>query len=139
MRYVFMLGGACTAWMSKKQRTVSTSTTEAEYIALGHGARQGVWMRRFLNELGLDEAIPNIILLGDNKSSIALVQNPEQHSCTKHIDVQHHYIQNLVEDRELIVNWVPTKKMLADGLTKTLTKNTFRSHCQQLGVVQLRK
>ena len=44
MGYTFMLNGCVTAWMSKKQCTVSTSTAEAEYIALGHGARQGVWM-----------------------------------------------------------------------------------------------
>ena len=92
MGYVFMLNGGVVAWMSKKQRTVSTSTTEAEYITLGHSARQGIWMQRFINELGLDQATPNITLLGDNESSIKLVQNPEQHSCTKHIDVQHHYI-----------------------------------------------
>ena len=42
MRYVFMLNSGVVAWMSKKQRTVSTSTTEAEYIALGHGVRQGI-------------------------------------------------------------------------------------------------
>lgn len=134
MGYTFMLNGCVTAWMSKKQRTVSTSTAEAEYIALGHGARQGVWMRRFINELGLCEPEPNITLLGDNESSIKLVQNAEQHSRMKHIDVQHHYIRSLVDDGELVVEWVATKDMLADGLTKALTKDLFKEHRRQLGL-----
>ena len=137
MGYAFMLNGGIVAWMSKKQRTVSTSTTEAEYIALGHGARQGVWMRRFINELGLDKPTPHITLLGDNESSISLAQNAEQHSRTKHIDIQHHYLRAMVEDRELVVEWVPTKDMLADGLTKALTKDQFRCHRSQLGLVRL--
>ena len=134
MGYTFMLNGCVTAWMSKKQCTVSTSTAEAEYIALGHGARQGVWMQRFINELGLCELEPNITLLGDNESSIKLVQNTEQHSHTKHIDIQHHYIQSLMDDGELVVEWVATKDMLADRLTKALTKDLFKEHRQQLGL-----
>ena len=78
--------------MLKKQHTVSTSTAEAEYITLGHGARQGAWMQRFINELELCKLELNITLLDDNESSIRLVQNVKQHSCMKHIDIQHHYI-----------------------------------------------
>ena len=49
-------------------------------------------MWRFINELSLDQVTPNITLLEDNESSIKLVQNLEQHSYIKHINVQHHYI-----------------------------------------------
>lgn len=49
-------------------------------------------MQRFINELDLNQATSNITLLEDNESSIKLVQNSEQHSYMKHIDVQHHYI-----------------------------------------------
>ena len=49
-------------------------------------------MQRFINKLSLNQVTSNITLLEDNESSIKLVQNSEQHSCTKHINVQHHYI-----------------------------------------------
>lgn len=52
MGYCFFLNGAVASWSSKKQRTVSTSTTEAKYIALGHAVREAVWIRRFINGTG---------------------------------------------------------------------------------------
>lgn len=97
----FFLHGAIVSWCSKKQRTVSTSTTEAEYIALGHGARESVWIRRFLNELKVEAPIGACLLHGDNETSIILTKNAESQARTKHIDVQHHYIRELVADKEV--------------------------------------
>ena len=113
MGYCFFLNGAVVSWSSKKQRTVPTSTTEAEYIALGHAAREAVWIRRFINEMKL-EVIEDLTLYGDNEMSIALTKNAESQHRTKHIDVQHHYIRELVNERELTIEWIPGSKMLAD-------------------------
>jgi hypothetical protein len=132
--YIFFLGGGAVAWNSKKQRTVSTSTTEAEYIASGHGARQAVWIRRFINELDLDEPLGPLLIFGDNESGLKLVRNAEFHDRTKHIDVQHHYVRELVADGYVTVDWVPTKDMLADGFTKALKKDTFVEHRERLGM-----
>jgi len=60
-------------------------------------------MQKFINELKLDDTITNITLLNDNELSLKLMHNVKQHSYTKHIDVQHHYIQNMINDEELIV------------------------------------
>ena len=76
MENCFFLNGAVVSWSSKKQRIVSTSTTEAEYIALGHAAREAVWIRRFINEMTLD-IVPEITLNGDNEMSITLTKNAE--------------------------------------------------------------
>ncbi len=89
--------------MSKKQHTVSTSTTKVKYIALKHDAQQKVWMWRFINELKLNDATASITLLNDNELSLRLVHNVKQHSHTKHINVQHHYIWNIINDEKLIV------------------------------------
>jgi len=78
--------------MSKKQCMMSTLTTKVKYIALEHDAQQKVWMQRFINELELDDTTVNITLLDDNESNIKLMHNVKQHSHTKHINVQHHYI-----------------------------------------------
>lgn len=90
MRYCFFLNGAIVSWSSKKQRTVSISTTEAEYIVIGHAAREGVWIKIFINKLSLE--MTRLILKGDNKASLNLTKNPESQHRTKHINMQHHYV-----------------------------------------------
>lgn len=134
MGYCFFLNGGVVSWSSKKQRTVSTSTTEAEYIAIGHAAREGIWIKRFINELQLE--ITGLSLKGDNEASLNLTKNPESQHRTKHIDVQHHYVRELVNDKELKIEWVPSAMMLADGMTKALTIDLFKKHRALLGLVQ---
>ncbi len=60
-------------------------------------------MQRFINELKLSKATLSITLLEDNELSIKLMYNVKQHSHTKHIDEQHHYLQNMINNNELIV------------------------------------
>lgn len=100
--YCFFLNRAVVSWYSKKQRIVSTSTTKAEYIALGHGTREAVWIQRFINQIEL-ATVEKITLYGDNEMSIALTKNAESQQHTKHIDVQHHYIHKLIDEGELTI------------------------------------
>ena len=102
MSYCFFLNGAIVLWSSKKQKTVSTSTTKAEYIALRHAVRKVVWIRRFINKIEI-EVIGDLTLFGDNEMSIALTKNAESQYQTKHINVQHHYIRELVNEEELTI------------------------------------
>lgn len=135
MGYCFFLVRGVVCWSSKKQRTVSTSTTEAEYIAIGHAARQAVWLRRFLAELPIDEPPSSVRILGDNQASLDLVKNAEYHDRTKHIDVQHHYVRKLVQDDYVRMEWVSTREQLADGFNKVLPKATFVEHRMKLSIL----
>ena len=81
---------------------ILTSITEAEYITLEHTAWQAVWMQRFMNKLKIQTTI--ILLWGDNKLSIKLVKNAEFHAHIKYINVQHHYIRELISERELKID-----------------------------------
>ena len=117
MRYCFFLVRGVISWCLKKQCTVSTSTTEAEYIAIRHAARQAVWLCRFLIELPMDRPPAFVQILGDNQASLDLVKNAEYHDRMKHIDVQHHYVRELVQDDYIQMEWVPTKEQLADGVS----------------------
>lgn len=74
------------------------------------------------------EAIP---LKGDNQSSIALAHNSVFHSRTKH-DIQHHYIRDEVSAGRIKVTYMPTTKMIADGLTKPLTNAKFHGFLEQI-------
>lgn len=71
------------------------------------------------------DIVPAITLNGDNKISITLTQNVESQHRTKHIDVQHQYIRELIDEKELTVAWVSSSEMLADDMTKALPTETF--------------
>lgn len=60
-----------------------------------------------------------------------MIKNPENHSRTKHIDVQYHYVRKVVEDGLIQISYVPTAEMAADILTKPLTKAVFE-RCRAL-------
>lgn len=77
MGYCYFINGAIVSWCSKKQGTVLSSTTEAEYIALGHVAREATWLRRILNELEVSEPIACVTLYENNETSITLTKNAE--------------------------------------------------------------
>lgn len=90
-------------------------------------------MRRFLNEMALGETT-EVVLNGDNESSLSSTKNPEVQNRKKHIDVQHHYLRELINAKELIVAWVRSARMLADGFTKALTIDAFKRHRSLLGL-----
>jgi hypothetical protein len=109
-------------WSSSRQTSVSLSTTEAELIAATETAKTAVWVKNFLNELGY-EICPKIQI--DNLSTLKLTRDDQFHKRTKHIDVRHYFIRELVENETVTVAHVPTDKQLADILTKPLARPQF--------------
>lgn len=103
MRYCFFINGGMVSWCSKKQRTVSISTIETEYIALGYTVQENVSIKQFLNELRIADFIEACIFHGDNKISIILTKNVESQTRIKHINVQYHYVRKLVVNGELAI------------------------------------
>lgn len=78
------------------------------------------------------DIVSTITLNGDNEMSITLTKNAEGQHQTKHIDVQHHYIRELIDKKELTLIWVSNSEIIADGMTKTLPTETFQKHQAQL-------
>eukprot|EP00966_Prymnesium_polylepis_P210288 4869953-Prymnesium_polylepis.1 len=77
-------------------------------MALSEASKEGVFLRRFLAELGLGSsaptvAVPPTALATDNKAARDLAYNPEHHEKTKHIERRRFYVRELVENEELIV------------------------------------
>jgi hypothetical protein len=130
--YVAIIGGGCVAWSSKKQRTVALSTTEAEYIALTEGAKQLVWLRRFLHNLNLDQSKPTSIR-SDNLSAITISHDATYHARTKHINVAYHFIREKVASNEAALTYVQSKENTADSMTKGLELHQHRYLREKLG------
>jgi transposase InsO family protein len=131
--YVFTLGSGSIAWASKRQATVAQSTTEAEYMAVSSAAREAMWLRQLMTDLRMPVQLP-ITLYSDNQGGIALTKNPVLHQRTKHVDIKHHYIRELVEAGTVNLAYVSTADMVADVLTKALPREKHEQCCRGLGV-----
>ncbi|KAL8155216.1 hypothetical protein AgCh_000556 [Apium graveolens] len=127
------LGGRLVSWFSKKQKSISTSTAEAEYIAAGSCCTQILWMKNQLLDYGLTYF--KIPIYCDNQSAIAMTGNPVQHSMTKHISIWYHFIREHVDEGTVELHFVPTDQQLADIFTKPLCEATFTRLVNELGMI----
>ena len=133
-RGCFFLGNNVAAWFSKKQNSVFLSTAEAEYIAAGSSCSQLLWMKQMLDEYGITQS--SMILYCDNLSAISISKNLVQHSRRRHIDIQHHFIRELVEANIIRLEHVQSAFQLADIFTKPLDVATFEGLRASVGVCQ---
>ena len=92
--YVFTLGGAVVSWRSIKQSCIVDSTMEAEYVAASETAKEAVWLRKFLMELGvIAKAVDPMILYCDNSRVVAQAKEPRNHKKGKHIERKYHLVR----------------------------------------------
>jgi hypothetical protein len=82
----------------------------------------------------LYQKLPSITIYADNQECIALAYNTAYYDCTKHIDIQHHFISEKVEGREESLEYAPTGVMVADCLTKALPRDKFVQHRASMGI-----
>ncbi|WVZ51745.1 hypothetical protein U9M48_002858 [Paspalum notatum var. saurae] len=113
-----LLGTSLASWSSRKQASVSLSTTEAEYISAASCCFQLLWMKATLSDFGL--RFGKIPLLVDSTSAISVAKNPVLHSRTKHIDVRFHFLRDHYEKGDIDLVHVASENQLADIFTKPL-------------------
>ncbi|XP_018505047.2 uncharacterized mitochondrial protein AtMg00810-like [Pyrus x bretschneideri] len=129
--YVVYLGQNPVSWQSKKQSSISRSSTEAEYRALAHTTADIAWIRLILKDLHV--FVPSSpVLYCDNQSAIALSLNPVQHSRIKYLKTDFHFVREWVQKGDLSVEYLCTKDQIADVLTKGLHGPDFLRHCFNL-------
>jgi hypothetical protein len=131
--YLFTLFGGPIDWRATKQKTVTTSTTEAELLALSRAAKEMRWWTRFFNAIGFDiEHEPTIGC--DNQQTIGLLtkEAPDLKTKLRHVDIHHHWLRQEVRAKRLSITWEPTNQMIADGLTKLLPKQGHQNFVRLL-------
>ncbi|MCQ7222035.1 DDE-type integrase/transposase/recombinase [Salmonella enterica] len=133
--FVFCLNGGAVSWKSSKQDTVADSTTEAEYIAASEAAKEAVWIRKFITELGVVPSIADPVqLYCDNNGAIAQAKEPRSHQRTKHILRRFHLIREIIDRGDVKICRVPTDANIADPLTKALAQRKHDGHTRSLGL-----
>lgn len=132
---LIFLGGNLISWKSKKQQSVSLSSTEAEFISIAQGSLELQWIISLVEDLGLKQTLP-IKTFEDNQSVIKITECEKYSGRIKHLDIKLHHLRDLVKKKEIEINYCPTEKMVADILTKPLAKPRFELLRQKLGLVQ---
>lgn len=112
-------------WSSQRQKLVTLSTTESEYVAAEAASREAVWLRGLLKSIGR-ECDGATKLYVDNQSAIKLVKNAEFHKRMKHIDIRYHSIREKVKRKDIQVEYIPSETQRADIFTKALPKKRFK-------------
>jgi hypothetical protein len=120
-----MLNGGPVQWKSKVQSIVAQSSTEAEYIAVSVVCNEIIWIKRMIDFLGYKQHTTSIHV--DNRSAICLAESEKDDRRTKHIDVKHHMIKDLVNSKQVVLHHIPGTANPADIFTKSETVKMFMS------------
>jgi len=110
------------------------STTEAEYIAITEAAKELLWMKKFLQELGLQQE--RYLLYCDSHSPIHLSKNSTFHSRSKHIDVRYHWIRDVLDEKLLQIEKIHTDDNGSDMMTETLPMQKLEICRRKAGLVE---
>ncbi|CAI7876170.1 unnamed protein product [Closterium sp. NIES-53] len=118
------------SWNSSKQELVSLSSAEAEFIAACAATREGLYLQELLDEAKF--VTPNQFTLQcDNQSAITIANKPGFVNRTKHISLRYFFVKDAIDKGRMRLVYCPTSDMVADSLTKKLTRQKFH-HCNQL-------
>lgn len=105
---------------------------ETEYVSQSEAIKEAMNLKGFLAELGLNE-MAKITLNVDNRGAICLASDHMFHSRTKHIDIRHHFIRDVIDKDTVIIKHIPTGQMTADILTKPLVRLTHQRCMKEFG------
>ncbi|CAM8928920.1 unnamed protein product [Rhodiola kirilowii] len=132
--YAIFLGGNLVSWSAKRQPTVSRSSCESECRTLANTSTEMIWLSNLLCDL---RASPSTtpLLLCDNNSAIFLAQNPVAHKRAKHIDIDYHFVRELISSSKIKIQHVSSSLQLADIFTKSLAKPLFEFFRSKLRVI----
>jgi hypothetical protein len=139
--YVMQLFGGTIGWRANKQDTVTTSTTEAELLALSQATKESIFISRLLKEIGIRLESNTIRIQCDNQQTIKLVNKEVGPLQTKlrHVNIHDHWLRQEAEKGTISVDYIPTEEMVADGLTKALSSQPFKAFVERLGLLDIQE
>lgn len=130
--YCFKYANCLVSWCSKKQSTVSISSTEAEYVAMSMAGAEACWLSNMLCSFNIKNVTP-AILFCDNQSAM-VIANTNTVKRLKHIDIKYHFIRELIEKQKICLKYVKTEEQIADMLTKALKNNILLKFVNMCGL-----
>lgn len=130
--YIFTIRGTAVSQRYKKQTTVATLTTEAEYIVLYYAAKEAIQLKYILEYLRYPQETIRIKV--DNESYIRIANNLEIYKKTKYIRVQFYFTRDLVKDRTITLIYILEYINISDIFIKALDQTTFKRYVRGIGI-----
>lgn len=129
----FLMSGGAITWESRKQRTVATSSTEAEFLCLTEAIKETIYLRRLFENLGypIEGAV---VLKNDNQGALKLIESQVNNRRTKHIEIRQAFIREAINNGQVKVEYMPTEEMPADVLTKSTPREKHYKCSSALGL-----
>ena len=135
--FIFTLNGGPVSWCSRRQKTVASSSCQAEYMAANETAKEAIWIRNLQDELGLSPSTHPVPIHCDNQGAVKVVRDPVFHSRMKHIPIIYHETREFEEAKLIKMLNIGTKEQLADIFTKAMDKSEFQRCRDMIGVLPL--
>jgi len=132
--YFITIGGSPVLWKTKKQTTVSRSSTEAKYRAMAAVTSELVWLKTFLTSLGCFHSQP-MRLFCNSQAAIHIAKNPVFHEGTKHIEIDCHFVREKLLSGLFRLFYIGSKQQPADVFTKPLGRQQFHFLRSKLGMI----
>ncbi|GKE00894.1 ribonuclease H-like domain-containing protein [Tanacetum coccineum] len=121
------------SWSAKRQHTLSRSSAEAEYRGVANVVAKTAWLRNLLRELHTPLFSVTLVYC-NNVSDIYMTANPVHHQRTKHIEINIHFVRDMVAHGQVRVLHVPSRYKYADIFTKELPSALFEEFRTSLSV-----
>ncbi|GJY12893.1 ribonuclease H-like domain-containing protein [Tanacetum coccineum] len=131
--YCVFLGDNLLSWSAKRQHTLSRSSAEAEYRGVANVVAETAWLRNLLRELHSPLSTATLVYC-DNVNAVYMSANPVQHQRTKHIEIDIHFVRDMVTVGEVRVLHVPSRYQYVDIFTKGLPSTLFEEFRSSLSV-----
>lgn len=132
--YCLLLRNSLLSWQSKKQSVIARSSTESEYRSMATTCCEVMWLYSLLKDLLVNVSLPTPLYC-DSSSAIAILSNPVYHACTKHIELDCHFVREKVQQGLICPTYISTKAQIADIFTKFLSKQLNWQFMSRLGVL----
>ncbi|CAJ2678277.1 unnamed protein product [Trifolium pratense] len=134
--YCFFIGQSLVCWKSKKQLTVSKSSSEAEYRALASTTCELQWLTYLLRDLQIHTDKLSTLYC-DSQSALHIASNPVFHERTKHIDIDCHIVREKLQGGLMKLLPITGYNQIADIFTKALHPANFHRLFAKLGLLNI--
>ena len=129
--YILYFGSVAAAWRSRGQKSVSLSSSEAEYVALSECVKDVRFVMKIMRELGMEPPIPVVVRI-DNVGAMFMAENNTTSQRTRHIDIRYKWVAEFIEAGDIDAVFVKTADNDADIFTKNTSRVIHDKHVEKM-------